>query len=162
MTLEENKAFIRRYIEEVNHQRDVDAIDRYVASDVVNWAATPERRHGLAGYKEIVANSLRMMPDQRWEVDLLIAEDDLVVVYGSRRATWLGTHFRGIATPTGQTVDVELVHIFRIRDGMITEHWAVRDDVAMFQQLGGPTQLGDGHAVGPGATVVVEPRSTTF
>jgi hypothetical protein len=34
-------------------------------------------------------------------------------------------------------VDVELVHIFRIRDGMITEHWAVRDDVAMFQQLGG-------------------------
>jgi predicted ester cyclase len=49
----------------------------------------------------------------------------------------LGTHFRGIATPTGQTVDVELVHIFRIRDGMITEHWAVRDDVAMFQQLGG-------------------------
>jgi len=48
MTLEENKAFIRRYIEEVNHQRDVDAIDRYVASDAVNWAATPERRHGLA------------------------------------------------------------------------------------------------------------------
>jgi SnoaL-like polyketide cyclase len=31
---------------------------------------------------------------------------------------------------------VELVHIFRVRDGKIVEHWAVRDDLGLMKQLG--------------------------
>jgi predicted ester cyclase len=33
-------------------------------------------------------------------------------------------------------VAVELVHIFRVRDGKIVEHWAVRDDLGLMKQLG--------------------------
>ncbi|MFB6722589.1 ester cyclase [Kribbella sp. NPDC056345] len=58
-----------------------------------------------------------------------------VVLYGVRAATWKGTEFCGIATPEGE-VSVEPAHMFRITDGLISEHWAVRDDLGMMQQLG--------------------------
>ncbi len=41
----------------------------------------------------------------------------------------------GIA-PTGKRFSVEHIHIFRITDGKLSEHWAVRDDLGMTRQLG--------------------------
>ena len=38
--------------------------------------------------------------------------------------------------PTGRSVSVQQIHIFRIEDGLIAEHWACRDDVGMLRQLG--------------------------
>ncbi|MEV6414068.1 ester cyclase [Kribbella sp. NPDC051718] len=76
-----------------------------------------------------------MQPDQRWSDLHVIAEGDLVVLYGTRTATWQGTEFRGHPTPQGP-VAVELVHMFRITNHQITEHWAVRDDLGMLHQLG--------------------------
>jgi predicted ester cyclase len=38
--------------------------------------------------------------------------------------------------PTGRRVDVASQHWYRVRDGKITEHWAVRDDLTMGRQLG--------------------------
>ncbi|MDX6279092.1 MAG: hypothetical protein QOH03_163 [Kribbellaceae bacterium] len=58
-----------------------------------------------------------------------------VVLYGTCTATWQGTEFRGQPTPQGP-VAVQLAHMFRITDSLITEHWAVRDDLGMLQQLG--------------------------
>lgn len=76
------------------------------------------------------------MPDQRWTNELLIAEGDLVVMHGIREATWQADAFRGTPTPKGKAIAVELVHIFRILNGKIVEHWAVRDDLGMMKQLG--------------------------
>jgi predicted ester cyclase len=53
-----------------------------------------------------------------------------------REGTWQGRSFRGVDTPSGRRVSVELAHMFRIEDGKIAEHWAVRDDFGLFQQLG--------------------------
>ena len=41
----------------------------------------------------------------------------------------------GVA-PTGRKVEVLQFHSFRIRDGEISEHSAVRDDLGMCKQLG--------------------------
>lgn len=76
------------------------------------------------------------MPDQRRTNEMLIAEGGLVAIHGVREATWQADSFRGIPTPKGNSVAVELVHIFRIRDGKIVEHWAVRDDLGLMKQLG--------------------------
>jgi len=38
--------------------------------------------------------------------------------------------------PSGKTFRVKHIHRFRLRDGKIVEHIAVRDDLGMFQQLG--------------------------
>ncbi|MDP9354730.1 MAG: ester cyclase [Chloroflexota bacterium] len=140
MSSEDLKAFIRQYIDDVNHHQDLDAIDRYVAGDVVNHAAMPSLRQGITGYKQIVAGSVAAMPDQRWDIENIVAEGDLVVVHGRRRATWLAPISEACRSPRTKLVEVEYAHIFRVVDDLITEHWAVRDDLGILLQLSAITQ----------------------
>ncbi|MGH9837821.1 MAG: ester cyclase [Blastocatellia bacterium] len=41
----------------------------------------------------------------------------------------------GVA-PTGKSVRVQHIHMFRLKDGWVVEHWANRDDIEMARQLG--------------------------
>jgi len=136
MSLEENKAVVRRFIHEGVVGGNLAVIDELCSPDCVNHSAVPEARHGTEGVKRVVAFSRAAMPDQRWTQEMLIAEGDLVVIHGIREATWQADAFRGVPTPKGKPVAVELVHIFRFREGKIVEHWAVRDDLGLMKQLG--------------------------
>ena len=72
-----------------------------------------------------------------WPRDrVLVADDEYVVVRAVRESTWSAESFRGFATPQGVTTAVEMVHIWRLVDSKIVEHWAVRDDLALMMQLG--------------------------
>jgi predicted ester cyclase len=136
MSLEENKAIVRRFIHEGVVGGNLAVIDELSSPDCVNHSAVPEARIGTAGVRRVVAHSRAAMPDQRWTSEMVVAEGDLVVIHGIREATWQGESFRGVATPKGKPIAVELVHIFRVRDGKIVEHWAVRDDLGLMKQLG--------------------------
>jgi predicted ester cyclase len=64
----------------------------------------------------------------------LVAQDDRVAV----RARFQGTHagdLMGIA-PTGKSVDVPFIIIYRMADGKITEHWMSIDQLDLLKQLG--------------------------
>ncbi len=136
MSLEENKAIVRRFIHEGVMGGNLAVIDEVCAPDCVNHSATAAARHGTEGMKRVVASSRAAQPDQRWTQEMVVAEGDMVVIHGIREATWQGESFRGIPTPKGKPVAVELVHLFRIGGGKIVEHWAVRDDLGLMQQLG--------------------------
>ncbi|MGW5312038.1 ester cyclase [Nocardia thailandica] len=82
--------------------------------------------------------------DLVWATEQEVVQDDLVVTYGtmSGRQTgdfvvWTpeGAVERAFA-PTGRTFTVRQAHFQRIVDGLVTEHWAVRDDQGMAVQLG--------------------------
>jgi predicted ester cyclase len=136
MSLEENKTIVRRFIHEGVIGGNLAVIDELCSPECVNHSAVPEARHGTEGVKRVVGLSRAAMPDQRWTNEMLVAEGDLVVIHGIREATWQADGFRGLPTPKGKPVAVELVHIFRVCDGKIVEHWAVRDDLGLMKQLG--------------------------
>ncbi len=136
MSLETNKAVVRRFVDEGVVGGNLAVIDELCSADCINHSAGPEAPHGTEGLKRVVAFSRAAMPDQRWTNETLVAEGDLVVIYGVREATWQADSFRGLPTPKGKPIAVELVHIFRVRDGRIVEHWAVRDDLGLMKQLG--------------------------
>ena len=136
MSLEQNKAVVRRFIHEGVIGGDLALIDELCAPDFINHAAAPEARRGPEGLKRVIGFSRAAMPDQRWTGEMLVAEGDLVVIHGIREATWQAEAFRGLPTPKGKPVAVELVHIFRVRDDKLVEHWAVRDDLGLMKQLG--------------------------
>jgi predicted ester cyclase len=136
MSLEDNKAIVRRFIHEGVIGGNLAVIDELFSADCINHAAVPEARLGPEGVKRVVTGSRAAMPDQRWTHEMVVAEGDLVVIHGVRTATWHAESFRGVPTPSGKPIAVELVHIFRIRDGKIIEHWAVRDDLGLMKQLG--------------------------
>ena len=133
MAAEANRAVVLRYVEEVWNRHDLDAIDGLVSPDYVNHAATTEEyRHG--GARHIWEWILSVFPDHRFDVEHIAADGDTVAILG----TMVGTHegeLMGIA-PTGRRVETPQSHWFRVEQGKLTEHWAVRDDLGMLQQLG--------------------------
>jgi predicted ester cyclase len=98
---------------------------------------------GQAVVARILEDIYRTFPDFRLEIIDLLTKGDLVVV----RCKESGTH-RGVGqlpvnggllvgvAPTEKHFEVEVVHIYTIRNGKIVDHRGVRDDLAMMQQLG--------------------------
>lgn len=82
--------------------------------------------------------------DLAWTTEHHVADGDLVVTYGrmSGRHTgdfvvWTpdGTVER-VFPATGGTFSVRQAHFQRIVDGLVVDHWAVRDDQGQAMQLG--------------------------
>ncbi len=129
---EENRAVVMRYIEEVWNQHDLGAIDGLVSPDYLNHAASEGHRRD--GAEASVGWMLSVFPDHRFDVEDVAAEGETVAVLG----TMVGTHegeLMGIA-PTGKRVAARQSHWFRVVDGKLAEHRAVRDDLGMLRQLG--------------------------
>jgi predicted ester cyclase len=133
---EHNKALVVRFLDEIVVGGNLALLDEVCHPDLVNHAAAGPNKRGIEGVRKIVGFSRTAQPDQKWTWKAVLADGDLVVVYGVREATWQGQQFRGIPTPQGRHIAVELAHMFRIADGKIIEHWAVRDDLGLMQQLG--------------------------
>jgi predicted ester cyclase len=130
---ETNKAVVLRYVEEVWNDHDLGAIDALVWPDYLNHAArTAEYERG--GARRAVEWLLSVFPDHRFEVEDAAADGETVALRGTMTATHEGD-LMGIA-PTGKRVAASQSHWFRVVDGKISEHWAVRDDLSMLLQLG--------------------------
>ena len=134
MNIEANRRLARRMIEEVLNANDETARKEVVHPDFYDPTNPPGMRRGPEGNRQIVELFHRSFPDVRWEVLDMIAEDDRVAM----RLVMTGTHrgeFFGIP-PTDCRVEVEGIHLLRIRDGKVIEHQGVNDDLGFMQQLG--------------------------
>jgi steroid delta-isomerase-like uncharacterized protein len=133
MSLEQNKAVVRRYQDAYN-ANELDALDGILAPNLVSHSMLPGVPQGLPGAKLVHQGLLVAFPDQHTVIDDLIAEGDKVVM----RFTVSGTHkgpLMGIPA-TGKGYSVPGVSIFRLAEGKIVEHWGVFDQMAVMQQLG--------------------------
>jgi C-1 hydroxylase len=129
MSLEENKAIVRRFIEAYNN-RNLDLIDDFVASDYVDHT----NKVGRKGLKQLFAVGFNAFPDWHETIEDIIAEGDKVWV----RLAYTGTHkgeFMGLA-PTGNKIITKSVDIYRIVNGKLAEYWNVTDNVNLFKQIG--------------------------
>jgi predicted ester cyclase len=85
----------------------------------------------------------------RFTVDAMIAEGDVVMCEVTLRGTHTGEFplippLHGpTLPPNGRSFEIKHMHRFRLRGGKIVEHFAVRDDLGMFQQLGHLGALSD-------------------
>jgi steroid delta-isomerase-like uncharacterized protein len=73
-------------------------------------------------------------PDSCHHFDRPICEDDKVVTSGVFTGTHLG-NFQGLPA-TGRSLSIAVMHIDRICDGKVIEHWGHGDQAGMMQQLG--------------------------
>lgn len=131
--LDAKKAIARGWHESLN-QRNLDALDSVLASDIAHHSATFADTVGPAGVKRILAAALTGFPDVRFTVEDVIAEGDLVAVRFQAEGTHLG-EFQGYP-PTGQPVVWTGINIFRIECGRIVESWSEVDGVGRLEQIG--------------------------
>ena len=134
MSTEELKAIVRRYIEEVWNNGNLALIDELFAQDWINHNPSVGQTAGREGLKQLIAGFRDAAPDLHLTINDMIAEGDRVAT----RWTAQGTHQGEVmgAPPTGKLIRGTAIVIDRIVDGRIVEHWAGRDDLGMYQQLG--------------------------
>ena len=136
MDLQENKALVRRLIDEAQTMGNLDVVDELLADDFVDHSPLPGLPPTREGIRILFGVMLGAFPDLRVAVSEQIAEDDRVVT----RKTFHGTHrgeFLGLA-PTGNPVAFEVVDILTVRGDRITEHRVVFDQLGLLRQLGAP------------------------
>jgi steroid delta-isomerase-like uncharacterized protein len=106
-----------------------------VAEDCIEHEAIPDMpSRGPEAPKAAFTMFLAAFPDLAMRAEDVIAEGDRVAV----RTTMTGTHegeFMG-APPTNKAFEVNVIDIFEIRDGQVTQHWGLTDQGAMMEQLG--------------------------
>ncbi len=73
-------------------------------------------------------------PDVHIDIEHVLVDRDQVVAW--IRATGTPTGPGGPIPPTGKAINFAQAHRFRLRDGRIVEHWAVRDDLLSLIQAG--------------------------
>ena len=129
-----NKQVTRRLLDELFTKGNFDATDELVHPDFVNHEAPPGAPQGPDGLEQTVTWLRGLWGDMVFDIEDHIAEGDKVVA----RVTMHGHHvgeFLG-RPPTGKEFAVKQIHIWRLEDGKVIEHWSVRDDLGQAFQLG--------------------------
>ena len=135
MTAEENKAIVKRLVEELWNAGNPELADELYSADHVRhgpYAEPPIR--GSAAVKHLASTYLAAVPDLHHVIDDQFAREDAVVT----RATARGTHrgeMMGIA-PTGKPITFSMFLQHRIAGGKIVEEWVMYDLHGILQQIG--------------------------
>ena len=141
MTVEENKALVRRFVAEVFVRGSFEAVDELLADDFVphDW---PYSGDGKADLKAAIERVSKGLAEPDWTIEDMIAEGDRVVARVTAKARHVGP-FMGIPA-TNRSYSIGEIHIFRIAEGKIAEHWHQYDGLSMMSQLGLLPRAGGG------------------
>ncbi len=130
----DNAMIVRRFVDEVITQGNIEAAEQYVWEDVIEQVPLPGQGPGLDGLKNILRSMRAGFPDIVFSIQEQIAEDDKV----ASRFEWTGTHsgeFLGIPA-TGRHVRVWGVVIDRLENGRIKDTRIIMDTLGLMGQLG--------------------------
>jgi steroid delta-isomerase-like uncharacterized protein len=125
MSLSTNKALVKSFVEEVFNNHNLSAIEKYLAGQ------------GKEGFKQFLSEFFTAFPDVHADIEYIVAEDSLVVVF----LNFTGTHkglFQGRSS-TNKTVKIRSADLYKVENEKIVEHWDVVDQLDLLQQTGAIT-----------------------
>lgn len=131
-TPQENKALVRRMIEELWNQQKIDSADEFFSADATA-PEIPQLPPGPMGTKIVAQMFLAAFPDLHMTIEDMIAEEDKVAVRFTETATHKGEFF-GVA-PTGKSVKFSEMAFLQVRDGKIVSSWYNVDINSIMQQI---------------------------
>lgn len=129
MTIDQNKALVRRWYDEALNRRDLSVADDVIAEDLVFNG----RAIGREGLKQAAIRVRSIFPDASVTIEDVVAEGDRVVTRWTARATHQG-EFQGIPA-TGKPITMRGIHVDRVANGMIAERWEEVDLFGVLQQI---------------------------
>lgn len=132
-TLDDNKAVVRWFIERIFEAGDLAAVDELIAADAV-FHTYPFGQDPRAGMRAAIERVSAGLSDGAFTIHQLVAEGDLVCAHVTSAATQSGP-LMGMPA-TGRRYEIDELHLFRVRDGQVVEHWHQYDQLGMLRQLG--------------------------
>jgi predicted ester cyclase len=120
--IENNKAVVRRFNQEVIEQGNVDCFNALMDGNFINRSAPAGMDTGPQGMIWFFNEVLRpAIPDIRVTIHDQVAEGDMVTtrktISGKQTGQLLGV------PATGRMISIEAIDIVRVKDGKYVEHW---------------------------------------
>lgn len=143
MSIEDNKAVVQRFVDEVLNGQSVEAADEILAPDhILNYMLLPEPMIGAKAWEQSVAGYWSAFPDMVVTIDNMIGEGDQVAARWTAVATHKGA-LMGIP-PSGRKVTWIGQGVYRIVNGQIVEQWGIDDAMGLMQRISAPAEGGSG------------------
>jgi steroid delta-isomerase-like uncharacterized protein len=142
MSIEENKAIVHRFVEDLWNAENTDAFDELVAADFISHNSTiGEEALDREGLKQTINDFQTALSGLKLYIEDMIAEGDKVSIRGVQR----GTHASEIAgiPATGKEITVTWLVILRIEDSKVVERWVNWDELGFMKQLGAIPPTGE-------------------
>jgi predicted ester cyclase len=131
---EASKALIQRFAEEFVNRGDVSVAQELLSPDFVEHTAQPGVPPTRAGLIASIEALRAAFPDLHSTLAEIVADEEKIAY----RGTLTGTHrgFLGPIPPTGRSMRIDEMHIMRVANGQLVEHWGVFDQLGLLQSLG--------------------------
>src|SRR5215212_4569071 len=133
MSVEENKAIFRRYVQEIPNQGNMKVADEIFERYIAHQPDGSTLVRGPEDVKRFTREFHSAFPDLYVSIEDQIAERDKVVSHFTIRGTHQGD-FRGLA-PTGKEIALKGVTTFRFSpEGKVVETWDSYDQLSLMRQ----------------------------
>ena len=140
MSIDENKAIVRRFFEEAWNQNKVSVVDEIYSPDNIHHFGSTPGPLGPNELRNMIKSWRDAIPDYQAHIEEMIAERDLVVTLLRFTGTHTGTGTFQVAsrtvTPSNKTFEEAEILIMRLANGQIVESWATWDRLSLLEQLG--------------------------
>lgn len=133
MLNEQNKALVLQFYKAFDDRQMDRALELLAPKFIAHMAGMPEPLDA-EGFKQFGMAFYLAFSQGQHIFDEVIVADDKVVTCGRFTARHLG-EFQGLP-PTGKQINLSILHIDRVEDGTIVEHWGQGDALGLMQQLG--------------------------
>lgn len=133
MSLERNKKVVLEMYQAFDRQ-DVERGREFMSVDIVGRGLDAVPHKGIDAFIKYGMSIFSAFPDGIHVLEEAIAEGDKVVTYGVFKGTHLG-ELMGIPA-TGKQIEFSVVHIDRVINNKIVEHWGQADIFSIMQQIG--------------------------
>jgi steroid delta-isomerase-like uncharacterized protein len=134
MSERDNEMLVRRFVTEAINGRRLDLLEQFLAPDYADLSAGTRAGFSVEDLRGEFENWFRAFPDHRVEIEQLVAAGDLVATRSACSATHRG-EYCGVAA-TGQIITFAAHEMYRVRNGLISEHWEIWDEAGVLRQLG--------------------------
>ena len=130
---ETNRAIALQFYQSFDDRRIEEALDLLAPNCIAHLAGVPEPLN-KEGFTQFGQTFYSAFSEGKHTWDTVIVADNQVITSGTFTAKHRSS-FQGLP-PTGRTIQIAIMHIDRIEDGKIVEHWGQGDALGLMQQLG--------------------------
>jgi predicted ester cyclase len=119
--IDNNKSVVSRYVNEFKNEQKFTVFPKLFSGKFTHHFNFPGRSNKMESFVSVGQTFLSAFPDVKVDLQRILAEGDLVVEQNKVSATHKGT-FNGIK-PTNKKVYWTEIHIYRLKNGKITENF---------------------------------------
>ena len=132
---EDNKKLIETYFYRVWNNGELDLLDTILDEKYVNHSPGGSNipPPGAVSLKPIIAAMRKGFPDLHYSINDLVITETRIVARVTMTGTLLGELWG--MQPNGKKITVQQVNIEYVKNGRISEHWRLTDELTMMKQL---------------------------